>query len=298
MINYFQAFVCAAQFLLIGTGVAATFNCTVTVSDTEPIGEIPPGIYGQYLEHVEAHENTIYPALWDDKSTHSNDMGIRTDVAAAVKSLGTSVVRWPGGCFADVYHWEDAIGPRALRQPKPNLHWGGMESNMFGTDEFLHWCRLAGVEPYINVNLGSGTLDEALRWLEYANGSPDTRQGHRRADNGTTEPYGVRYWGIGNETWGPWEMGHADADTYGTSLSLWAKAMRKQDPSIRILGVGSEEGNDRDWDCTGCRRNMTVQSTRLLPLPRFTLRTGWSVRWKRLTSLLHQWAAKSPSTSP
>lgn len=249
--NFIQHTLFFATFLLTAAGApGTTFTATIRIEPDEAIGKIQPGIYGQYLEHVEAHEETIYPSLWDDTHKHADRMGIRTDVARAVKNLGTSVVRWPGGCFADVYHWEDAIGPRKLRQPKPNLHWGGMESNMFGTDEFIHWCRLAGVEPYINVNLGSGTLAEALRWLEYVNGSPETPQGRRRADNATTEPYGVRYWGIGNETWGPWETGHADADTYGTSLSLWAKAMRKQDPSIRILGVGSEEGNDRHWDST------------------------------------------------
>jgi len=104
------------------------------------------------------------------------------------------------------------------------------------------------------VNLGSGTLDEALQWLEYCNGPSDKSQGRLRAVNGHKPPYGVKYWGIGNETWGPWETGHADADTYATSLTLWAHSMRNQDAAIKILGVGSEEGNDSEWDRTVLRR--------------------------------------------
>jgi len=236
---------------------AAPFETTITVAIPTEAQEIPQGIYGQYLEHVQADEQTIYPSLWDSESPHADEMGVRLDVTSATRALNVPVVRWPGGCFADVYHWEDAIGPRAARRPKPNRHWGGIESNMFGTDEFLHWCRLAGVEPYINVNLGSGTLDEALRWLEYCNGDTSTPQGALRAANGHPAPYGVKYWGIGNETWGPWETGHTDAATYGTSLSLWAKAMRAKDSSIRIQGVGSEEGNDRAWDTTVLKKAAT-----------------------------------------
>jgi alpha-N-arabinofuranosidase len=222
-----------------------TYSATVRIDPGAVIGRISPGIYGQYLEHVQMEEETIYPSIWDAARG-----GVRTDVAAAARELSVPVVRWPGGCFADNYHWEDGIGPQANRPTRPNVHWGGVEPNHFGTDEFLKWCALAGSEPYINVNLGSGTLAEALRWLEYCNGSADTVQGRRRGSNGHEKPYGVKYWGIGNETWGKWETGHTDADTYGTSLSLWARAMRAADPSIRILGVGSEEGNDRKWDRT------------------------------------------------
>lgn len=243
--------VLTVAILSIGAWAGAdTFLTTVTLSKPEKTVKVSPLIYGQYLEHVEEHEDVIYPVIWDNQSSKSNSIGLRMDTIDAVKQLAPPIVRWPGGCFADVYHWEDAIGPHAKRQPKPNLHWGGTESNNFGTDEFLHFCQATGMEPYINVNLGSGTLDEALRWLEYCNGTTATAQGRRRAENGRVEPYNVTYWGIGNETWGPWEMGHTDANTYSTSLTLWSKAMKQQDPSIKTLGVGSEEGNDHDWDRT------------------------------------------------
>ncbi len=227
---------------------SSSFNTTVTLTSASPIGDISPLIYGQYLEHVQADEETIYPSLWDNQHRSANPMGIRLDVTSNVAALKVPVVRWPGGCFADVYHWEDAIGPQHNRVPQINRHWGGTEPNQFGTDEFLHWCHLSSTTPYINVNLGTGTIPEAVRWLEYCNGAKDTPQGARRSSNGRDEPWDVKYWGIGNETWGHWEAGHSDADTYGTSLSVWAKAMRRQDPTIKILGVGSEEGNDRAWD--------------------------------------------------
>lgn len=255
-----DAYVHGIRFLVTGLlavtapAIADPFSTTVTVNLDSVPASISPNIYGQYLEHVEQDENIIYPALWDDKSTASNADGLRLDVAAEIKQLGVPIIRWPGGCFADVYHWEDGIGPQDQRVAKKNLHWGGMEPNHFGTDEFLRLCKLTDTAPYINVNLGSGTLDEALRWLEYCNSSPTTPQGKRRAQNGHKQPYDVKYWGIGNETWGPWETGHTDADTYGTSLSLWARAMREADPTIKILGVGSEDGNNHDWDSTVLRR--------------------------------------------
>jgi alpha-N-arabinofuranosidase len=161
------------------------------------------------------------------------------------------VVRWPGGCFADVYRWENGIGPRDQRPVVDNGHYkNNPESHQFGTDEFLNWCEQTGMAPYINVNLGSAPLEEALRWLEYCHGAPETPQGARRAQNGRKEPYRVPYWGIGNETWGSWEVGHSDAPTYAANLKTWATALRAQDPTIKILGVGSSAGGNAGWDRT------------------------------------------------
>lgn len=243
------AFAAVLAVGLPAQGNPRTFSVTtVTIQLDDKPGTISQDIYGQYLEHVQQDDQCIYPSIWNDKSPLANRMGLREDVITAVKGLNVPVVRWPGGCYADVYHWEDAIGPREKRSEKPNLHWGGMESNQFGTDEFLHWCEAAGIKPYITVNLGSGTLEEALRWLEYCNGDAQTPQGKRRAAHGRTQPYSVRYWGIGNETWGEWERGHMDAESYGRKLAQWATAMKAADPKIKILAVGSEEGNDPDWD--------------------------------------------------
>lgn len=241
----------AGMFALIEASPAAEagiYQASVTVDLSQPQGEIHPAIYGQYLEHVQTQDECIYPALWDAGSRFADGMGLRRDTMEAVRGLRVPVVRWPGGCFADVYHWENGIGERELRPQLPNRHWGGTESHQFGTDEFLQWCQQVGIQPYINVNLGSGSLAEALRWLEYCNGNPDTPQGKRRRANGHAAPYQVRYWGIGNETWGNWEVGHTNAAAYAELLAQWAAALRQQDPAIKILGVGSSEGADPAWD--------------------------------------------------
>lgn len=224
---------------------------TVTILPSRKLGEISPLIYGQYFEHV---ENCIYPSVWDGCSPKSNETGLREDVIEAVKELGAPIVRWPGGCFADFYHWEDGIGPRHERPVRKNFHWGGLESNQFGTDEFLEWCRLVGTEPYLNLNLGTGTLDEALRWQDYCNGKENTSDVLRRKANGREEPYGVRYWGIGNETYGEWEAGQMDAATYGSTLANWARFLRQHQPDAKLLGVGSAHGIDPEWDRTVLKR--------------------------------------------
>lgn len=228
--------------------MAKPYPASVTVDATAVLGVIEPEIYGQYFEHVAESAECIYPAVWDDRSPLSDEMGLRRDVVAAVREMEVPVVRWPGGSFANVYHWENGIGPRTTRPTLPNKHWGGSESHQFGTDEFLNWSRQTGCKPYLNVNLGSGTLDEALRWLEYCNGDRETEQGKRRAANGHAEPYGVRYWGVGNENWGAGETGHMDATTYAKTLARWAAAMKARDPEIAILAVGSSAGNDPAWD--------------------------------------------------
>lgn len=229
------------------------FPARVAVDPACPLGTIDPAIYGQFIEHVDAADECIYPSIWDAASPLADELGLRRDVISAARELGVPVVRWPGGSYADVYHWENAIGPRAGRRPEPNGHFAGDESNQFGTDEFLHWCERVGAQPYLNVNLGSGTLEEALRWLEYCNGSPDTPQGRRRAANGRVAPYGVKYWGVGNETWAPWEKGNMTAPAYAAKLREWAVAMRAADPSIRILGVGSLQADTPEWDRTVLR---------------------------------------------
>src|SRR5690606_17374180 len=128
-------------------------------------------IFGQYLEHVQPEDKCIYGAIVDEPSELTDGEGFRVDVIEAVQELAVPVVRWPGGCFADIYHWEDGIGPKDRRPVRRNWHWGGLEPNTFGTDEFLNWCERVGTQPYLNLNFGTGTLDEAIRWLDYTNGT-------------------------------------------------------------------------------------------------------------------------------
>jgi alpha-N-arabinofuranosidase len=213
-------------------------------------GTADPMIYGQYLEHVNPDDNCIYGAVVDEGSPLSDAEGYRRDVIEAVKELQVPVVRWPGGCFADIYHWEDGIGPKDRRPARRNYHWGGLESNRFGTDEFLRWCRTVGTAPYINFNLGTGTLDEAIRWLDYCNGVEPTHEVKTRQANGQAEPYNVPLWGIGNEQWGQWEAGHMDAREYAKKLRNWGQFLKKYDPKSKFLGIGSPGAKDPDWDLT------------------------------------------------
>lgn len=204
--------------------------------------DIEPMIYGQYFEHV---EDCVDPGLVDDN-------GVRQEVIASAQELGVPVVRWPGGCFADVYDWRDGIGPVASRPVRRNWHWGcgEIERNRFGTAEFLDWCESVGAVPYINVNLGSSNMLDQLCWLDYCNGDLSTSDVEERRRNGRERPWNVRYWAIGNETWGHHEAGNVPARDYGRQLRTWASFFRRFDPDLRLVGVGSEAGGDTDWDRT------------------------------------------------
>lgn len=216
-------------------GQGQVLNVEIRVTN-DKIGEIDPKIYGHFIEHL---GRCIYGGIWvGENSKIPNLRGLRLDVLNAVKAINPPIIRWPGGCFADGYHWKDGIGPRNKRPVRPNLAWGGIESNQFGTDEFIDFCREVGAEAYITVNVGSGSPQEAAEWVEYCNGGLNTTYGRLRAEYGHPEPYGVKYWGIGNELYGSWEIGHMDADTYARKVIEFAEAMRKVDPSIKIIAVG------------------------------------------------------------
>ena len=158
-------------------------------------------IYGHFTEHL---GRCIYGGIWVGKNSPiPNTRGIRNDVLDALKAIRVPVVRWPGGCFADTYHWMDGIGPAEKRPKFVNTNWGGVvEDNSFGTNEFLDFCELLGAEPYLSVNVGSGTIKEARDWVEYVNSNNDSPMANLRRLNGRREPWKVKFWGIGNETWG------------------------------------------------------------------------------------------------
>ena len=161
--------------------------------------KISKNIYGHFSEHL-----GIYQGLYvGEDSPIPNVKGMRTDVVQALKKIGVPVLRWPGGCFADEYHWEDGIGPKETRKRMVNTNWGGVvEDNSFGTHEFLELCSQIGCEPYINANVGSGTVREMAEWVEYLNSEGDSTVVKKRWANGRKEPWGVKFWGVGNENWG------------------------------------------------------------------------------------------------
>ena len=162
---------------------------------------INKNIYGHFSEHL---GRCIYGGLFvGEGSQIPNINGMRTDVVEALKNIKLPVLRWPGGCFADEYHWEDGIGPKESRKRMVNTNWGGVvEDNSFGTHEFLELCEQIGCEPYINANVGSGTVREMAEWVEYLNSEGDSTVVKKRWANGRKDPWGVKFWGVGNESWG------------------------------------------------------------------------------------------------
>ena len=185
---------------LMAMPLFAQREATLTIHPSEGVNTINRNIYGQFAEHL---GTCIYGGLWvGEGSSIDNTNGYRNDVLTALKELHVPVLRWPGGCFADDYHWMDGIGPRDQRPGKVNSTWGGtLEDNSFGTHEFLNLCELLGCEPYVSMNIGSGTVRETSDWVEYmtADNGP---MAELRAKNGRKEPWKVKYIGVGNEAWG------------------------------------------------------------------------------------------------
>jgi alpha-N-arabinofuranosidase len=184
-----------------GPMLAQNPDATLTLHADQPGAVINRNIYGQFSEHL---GHCIYGGIWvGEDSPIPNVRGIRSDVVAALRRIQVPVLRWPGGCFADEYHWRNGIGPRKDRPKMINTNWGGVvEDNSFGTHEFMDLCGQVGCEPYITGNLGSGTVREMMEWVEYMTSDADSPLANERRRNGRAEPWRVRYFAIGNESWG------------------------------------------------------------------------------------------------
>jgi len=213
-----------------------------------------PMILGQFLENM---GDNIYGGIWDPSQPKENLWlgGIRKDVLELAKSVKPQIIRFPGGCAADYYHWQYGIGPRERRPVKPNYYWrwsggkiGKPETYQFGTDEFLEFCKAVGAEPMITVNAGTGTPQEAAEWVEYCNGDSSTKYGRLRAKYGHRRPWMVKYWCVGNEQWGPWEKDSGSPEYYAKKFLKFAKAMRSVDPDIKLVACGlNVEWGERVW---------------------------------------------------
>ncbi|ANH80864.1 hypothetical protein A8C56_07620 [Niabella ginsenosidivorans] len=217
----------------------------VTISIQQDPEPVDPMIYGQMLENV--NDSVIYGGVTDGNGN------VLPHITRLLKELDIPVMRWPGGTVIHEYRWRDGIGPRKLRPVVPTYAWKGKENYQFGTDEFLQWCKEINTQPYINFNMANhplygGTLWEALDWIEYVNGNPDTTNGGRlRAAYGHKEPYKVQYWGIGNENYGPWGRHKEEtAAGYGDRLAVWAGTIHSKYPELHLLGVGHTAA----WDST------------------------------------------------
>jgi len=198
-----------------------------------------PMLFGQFLEHF---HRQVYDGVFAPGSPLANERGFRMDVIEALRELKVPIVRWPGGCFVSAYHWVHGVGPE--RQPSYDKAWRVEEPNTFGTDEFVEWCRLIGAEPYICTNAGTGTPEEMSDWVEYCNLETMGRWAYLRQSNGYPKPHKVRYWSIGNENYGSWEMGAKTVDEWGYFVAESAKMMKRVDPSIKLLAAALP---DVDW---------------------------------------------------
>ena len=231
--------------MAVGSAFAAPVNVTIDVAKPGPV--INKNVYGQFAEHL---GTGIYEGMWvGPESPIPNTKGWRNDVLGALKQLHVPLVRWPGGCFADEYHWKDGIGARDKRPTKVNTNWGGVEeSNAVGTHEFFDLAELLGAQTYINGNLGSGTPQEMSEWLEYMTSDSKSTLAELRRKNGRAQPYKVDYFGIGNEAWG---CGGNMRPQYYADLYKHYHTFMKTPESARPKFIASG-GNDDDisWSST------------------------------------------------
>jgi alpha-N-arabinofuranosidase len=217
----------------------------ITIDPDRKLGRIDRKVYGNFIEHL---GRCIYGGVFEPGSPLSDERGFRRDVLDAARALKVPILRWPGGNFVSGYHWTDGIGPREKRPRRIELAWRSEEPNQFGTDEFMEYCRELGTEPYLCINMGTGTMDEAQAWVEYCNGTGDTYWANLRRANGHSEPYNVRYWGLGNEMYGAWQIGATTAEDYVKKARQFAAIMKWTDPTIELVSCG--ELGWTDWDRT------------------------------------------------
>ena len=208
----------------------------VVIDRTRTVGAVDDRLFGGFIEHM---GRAVYGGIYEPAHPTADADGWRRDVVDLVRRLGVSIVRYPGGNFVSGYDWEDGVGPRARRPTRSDLAWRSIEPNLVGTDEFIDWTRLVGVEPMLAVNLGTRGAAAARGLVEYVNGPAGTPGGDRRIANGHRDPHDVRTWCLGNEMDGPWQIGATTAAEYGRRAAESAAAMRTVDPTIELVACGS-----------------------------------------------------------
>jgi alpha-N-arabinofuranosidase len=230
--------------LLAGWNINSIAQNKLTINADQGKEVISKHIYGHFSEHL---GHCIYGGYWvGEDSPIPNTRGIRNDVVQALRDIQIPNLRWPGGCFADEYHWMDGIGPRDKRPKMVNTHWGGVtEDNSFGTHEFLDLCEQLGCEPYISGNLGSGSVEEMSKWVEYITFDGESPMANLRKQNGREKPWKVKFWGVGNESWGC--GGNMTADFYADQYRRYATYCRNYgDNHLYKIACGAN-GSDYNW---------------------------------------------------
>ena len=228
----------------------STSKAQILIDTNRTIATISPLLFGGFAEHM---GRCIYEGIYDPKSPQADDRGFRKDVMEALREQAYTVIRYPGGNFLSGYNWLHGVGPREQRPRLRELAWQSFETNQFGTNEFVEFCRSIHAAPMLGVNMGTGTIQSAADLVEYCNVSHGTSWSDLRISHGVREPHNVRYWCVGNEMDGPWQIGHLDAVAYGNKALEAAKVMKWQDPTIQTVLCGSS--NDQmptypEWDRT------------------------------------------------
>jgi alpha-N-arabinofuranosidase len=208
----------------------------IFIDSRRTISPLDRNLFGSFLEHL---GRAIYEGIYDPGSKLADSNGFRTDVLDEIKKLGVPIIRYPGGNFVSGYNWLDGVGPKKDRPVVLDKAWNSLNSNQFGTNEFMTWCKASGTEPLMGLNLGTGTPEQAAALVEYCNVEKGTEWSDLRRKHGYAEPYKVRHWCLGNEMDGPWQIGHVTATEYGMKAQDAARQMRAVDPSLQLIACGS-----------------------------------------------------------
>jgi alpha-N-arabinofuranosidase len=234
---------CSADLLLPHSFLpqtrAATGSSTaarIYIDSRRTIAPIDPNLFGSFLEHL---GRAIYEGIYDPGSKLSDSNGFRKDVMDEIKHLHVPIIRYPGGNFVSGYNWLDGVGPKKDRPVVLDRAWNSLNSNQFGTNEFLAWCKEVGTDPLMGLNLGTGTPEQAADLVEYCNVEKGTRWSDLRRKHGVADPYRIARWCLGNEMDGPWQIGHMSAMEYGLKAADAARQMRYVDPSLKLVACGS-----------------------------------------------------------
>lgn len=268
--------------LALSSCMAALAQNEITVRADSAKITISKQIYGHFAEHL---GRCVYGGFYvGENSKIPNTAGVRNDVVAALKKLKIANLRWPGGCFADTYHWKDGIGPKDKRPSIVNTWWGGVtENNSFGTHDFLNMCELIGTEPYLAGNVGSGTVQELSDWVQYVNFGGESPMSNLRKQNGREKPWNVKYWGVGNEAWGcggnmrpeyyadiyrkfatfmtGWSEGNIFRIASGANSSdyNWTEVLMKNIPLHMVSGIALHHYSVIDWNRKGPATGFTEE---------------------------------------
>src|SRR5689334_22871608 len=224
------------RFLSAQTPATADQTARIFMNSRRTIASLDRNLFGSFLEHL---GRAIYEGIYDPGSKLADANGFRRDVMDEIRKLGVPMIRYPGGNFVSGYNWLDGVGPKQDRPRVLDKAWDSLNSNQFGTNEYMQWCKAVGTLPLMGLNLGTGTPEQAAALLEYCNVDKGTQWSDLRRKHGYAEPHNVKHWCLGNEMDGPWQIGHVTATEYGMKAQDTARQMRYVDHSVKLIACGS-----------------------------------------------------------